>query len=82
MHVRNVNGLPDDLPLFTLQGGMNRVRLHGFDRWMINVFQCGLAARAQRTQDENRMLAALECGDNYVSKENLAAVLDLWKARK
>lgn len=74
--VRKANALADSIPLFTLQGGMDRTKLHGVYKMMINMLTKGLSEKAQRSEQEEKMLILLQEGGNYVSEENLFAVLD------
>ena len=73
--VRNVNKIPENIPLFTLQGGMDRSKLRGIHKWMIQMLQKGLSAQAQRSESEERMLCLLAQDANYVSEENLSALM-------
>ncbi|MBO5070294.1 MAG: hypothetical protein J6C37_08020 [Roseburia sp.] len=73
--VRKAISLPESTPLFTIQGGMDHSKLHGINKMMINMLIKGLKAKAERSEDEERMLSLVQKGGNYVSEENLAAVL-------
>ena len=72
--VKNANRLEADMPLFTLQGGMDLSRLHGIKKFMIQMLTKGLSAKSGRTADEEAMLELIQKGGDYVSEENLAAV--------
>ena len=76
--VRKAAGIPAETPLFTLQGGMDHVRLRGINRFMINML-VKMLENKQRTADEEAMLALIKKGGNYVGEEHLAAVLE-WYA--
>lgn len=73
------NNIPDDLPIFTLQGGFDITRLKGIHKMMMNVMiktaGKGLSEKENRTHDEDVMLDMLLHGGNYVSEENLVDVL-------
>lgn len=73
--VRKAISLPESTPLFTIQGGMDHSKLRGINKMMINMLIKGLKAKAERSDDEERMLSLVLKGGNYVSEENLAAVL-------
>ena len=78
--VRKTNALPDEMPVFVLQGGFDRKRLHGIYKLMMTVMKNTvgkpLARKPDRTPDEDTMLDLLENGGSRVSPENLSSVLD------
>lgn len=67
--------LPDDAPVFTVQGGMDHQRLTGGYKLGISILTRVMAAKKNRTPDEDKMLALLQKGGNYVSEKELTAVL-------
>ena len=77
--VRKSNNLPQGLPLFTLQGGFDLKKLRGVYKLMMLVMSKTvakkLAAKPDRTPDEEDMLDLFQNGDNRVSLENLRPVL-------
>ena len=73
--VRKTTSIPEDIPLFTLQGGFDRSKLKGVDKLMITLLTKGLASQKQRSDQEKRMLELLSKDANYVSTENLAGIL-------
>ena len=73
--VRKATAIPTDIPLFTLQGGMDRGRLKGMDKLLISMLTKGLSDQKQRSAQEERMLELLRRDESYVSPENLADVL-------
>ena len=73
--VRNATSIPEGIPLFTLQGGIDRSRLKGMDKLMISMLTKGLASQKQRSAQEERMLELLSRDESYVSLENIAEVL-------
>lgn len=77
--VRKACRLAENVPVFTLQGGMDTARLQGPYRFAIKLLRKGMAAKKNRTPDEERMLELLIKGGDYVSEENLSAVL-AWAA--
>ncbi|MGM9650733.1 MAG: hypothetical protein ACI3VX_02200 [Faecousia sp.] len=79
--VRKATSIPADIPLFTLQGGMDRSRLKGMDKLMISMLSKGLASQKQRSAQDDRMLELLRRDESYVSPENLAGVLQWYKER-
>ena len=73
--VRKATSIPVDIPLFTLQGGIDRSRLKGMDNLMISMLTKGLASQKQRSAQDERMLELLSRDESYVSLENIAEVL-------
>ena len=77
--VRKTNALPAGLPLFTLQGGFDMAKLHGIYKFMMTVMAKTmgkrLAAKADRTAEEDRMLELLIHGGSCVREEHLKDVL-------
>lgn len=79
--VRKATAVAEDVPLFTLQGGIDRGKLRGMDKLMISMLTKGLASQKQRSAQDDRMLDLLSRDESYVSPENLAAVLQWYKER-
>lgn len=77
--VRKATSVPEDIPLFTLQGGIDRNRLKGMDRLMISMLTKGLTAQKQRSAQDDRMLELLSRDESFVSPENLADVLQWYE---
>ena len=77
--VRKSNNLPQGLPLFTLQGGFDLKKLRGVYKLMMLVMSKTvvkkLAAKPDRTPEEDDMLELFQNGGNRVSLENLRPVL-------
>lgn len=73
--VRKATDIPGDMPLFTLQGGMDRGQLRGVHKMMIRMLEKGLSAQKQRSEQEEHLLTLLQQNRNYVNVENLDAVL-------
>ena len=79
--VRKATAIAEDIPLFTLQGGIDRGRLKGMDKLMISMLTKGLASQKQRSAQDDRMLELLNKDESYVSPENLAEVVQWYKAQ-
>ena len=77
--VRKATSIPVDIPLFTLQGGIDRGRLKGMDKLMISMLTKGLASQKQRSAQDDRMLELLSRNESYVSSENIAEVLQWYR---
>ena len=77
---RKANRVPDGVPVFTLQGGFDFARLTGIYRTMMKTFikvvGGQLAAKADRTPDEDLVLELLHHGGSCVGEAHLEAVLD------
>ena len=78
--VRKGNAIPENIPLFTLQGGFELNKLHGIYKFMMNTMKRTvgkkLAAKPDKTADEQDMLDLLLRGGSRVSEENLRPVLE------
>ena len=79
--VRKATSIPEGIPLFTLQGGIDRGRLKGMDKLMISMLTKGLASQKQRSAQDDRMLELLSRDESYVSLENLSEVLQWYRER-
>ncbi len=80
--VRKATAIPEEIPLFTLQGGMDRGKLKGINKLMITMLTKGLASQKQRSEQDDRMLELLSKDANYVSEENLAGVEQWYKGEQ
>ena len=84
--VRKSNNLPQGLPLFTLQGGFDLKKLRGVYKFMMLVMSKTvakkLAAKPDRTPDEEDMLDLFQNGGNRVSLENLRPVLAWYEEKR
>ncbi len=67
--------LPADVPVFTVQGGMDHAKLKGGFKVGISILTKVMAAKKNRTPDEDKMLDLLLKGGDYVSEKELSAVL-------
>ena len=77
--VRKATAISNDIPLFTLQGGIDRRQVKGMDKWMIAMLTKGLAGQKQRSDADERMLELLSKDASYVRAENLAGVLQWYR---
>ena len=73
--VRQTAKIPEGLPLFTVQGGMDHAKLKGMNKFMINALTKILVSKTQKSADEKAMLALLQKGGDYVDKANLSALI-------
>lgn len=78
--VRQLNAIPENISLFKLQGGFDINKLHGIYKALISIFNKSLskslAAKTDRTPDEDRMLEMMLHGGSCVSEQNLEPVID------
>ena len=84
--VRKKSGIPADIPLFTLQGNFDVKKLHGVYRPMMEIMVKtagkSLAAKKDRTPEEDDMLDMMLHGGERVKAENLSAVLNWYSAQR
>ena len=84
--VRKKSAIPAGIPLFTLQGNFDVKKLHGIYRPMMEIMVKtagkSLAAKKDRTPEEDDMLDMMLHGGERVRIENLSAVLDWYSARQ
>ena len=74
--VRKTNSLSAELPLFTLQGGMDHAKLRGINKFMINGLIKMLSSKKSLDEGETRMLMLIKTGGDLVREENLSAFLE------
>lgn len=73
--VRKTTGLDGEIPLFTLQGGMDRSALKGVYGSMIDFLIYSLEKKKEPSEKEAAMLEMLKAGGDLVREENLTAFL-------
>ena len=73
--VRNATKLPAEIPLFTLQGGMDRAALTGIYGSMIDFLIKSMEKKKNPTEKDTAMLAMLREGGDFVREENLGEFL-------
>lgn len=75
--LREKNGIPQDAALYALQGGYSPDRLRGIQKLMMRMITGSmakkLAAKADRTPEEDDLLELMQHGGSRVSPEKLAA---------
>lgn len=74
--VRKVNKIPESIPLFTMQGGMDKSSLSGIYGYMIKMLIQMTEKKENKSEDDLRMLYLLKNDQNYVCEENLTAFLN------
>lgn len=84
--VRKKSAVLATIPLFTLQGNFNVKKLHGIYRPMMEIMVKtagkSLAAKKDRTPEEDDTLDMMLHGGERVRIENLSAVLDWYHAQQ
>ena len=84
--VRKKTDVPENIPLFTLQGNFDVKKLHGVYRpmmaIMVKTVGKSLAAKKDRTPEEDDMLDMMLHGGKRVRIENLSAVLDWYSTQQ
>ena len=80
--VQKANALPEAFPLFTMQGGMDKDKLKGFDKMLINMLTKGLASQKERSTTDERMLNLLTYSENFVSEKNTADFMKWYNTNK
>ena len=73
--VRKANAIPEATSIFTVQGGMDKTKLRGINKFMINMLTKGMEAKKDKNDDDERMLYLLKNDRNYVSEDNLTAFM-------
>lgn len=76
---RAATAIPENIPLFTLQGGLDMGRLRGMNKFIITMMINGLDVKPARTDSEEAMLALLKKGGSYVSADNLHDILEWYE---
>ena len=77
--VRKNNAIPQEVPVFTLQGGFDRTKLHGIYRFMmgvmIKVMGSSLRKKENRTPEKDAMLEMVTNGGDFVDVRQLDGVI-------
>jgi len=71
--------LPAEVPVFTVQGGMDINKLKGMQKLVIKMLTKAMANKKDATPGEARMAELLQSGGDFVSEKELTAVL-AWAA--
>ena len=84
--VRKKTAVPENIPVFTLQGNFDVKKLHGIYRLMMKLMiktaGKSLAAKKDRTPEEDDMLTMLLYSGERVKLENLNAVFEWYSSQK
>lgn len=74
--VRKRTKVNSSVPLFTVQGGLDRSTLKGMDKTLINMLIKGLSKNPNKTPQDARMYELLISDKNYVNESNLDEALN------
>ena len=77
---RKACALPAEVPVFTVQGGMDITKLKGPYKLVIKMLTRAMAGKKDATPGEARMAELLQSGGDFVNEKELAAVLT-WTAK-
>lgn len=77
---RKACALPAEVPVFTVQGGMDITKLKGPYKLVIKMLTRAMAGKKDATPGEARMAELLQSGGDFVNEKELAAVLT-WAAK-
>lgn len=84
--IRKKNNIPERIPLFTLQGNFDVQKLRGMYRLsmevMVKTAGKSLAAKQDRTAEEEDMLDMMLHGGERARRENIKAVLDWYQKER
>ena len=72
---RKACALPADVPVFTVQGGMDITKLRGPYKLVIKLLTRAMASKKDASPGEARMAELLQSGGDFVSEKELTAVL-------
>lgn len=85
-YLRKTNAIPEEVPLYPVQGGFDLDRLHGVYKLMMTIMKNtagkGLADKADRTPEEDALLDLLQNGGSRVNAENLDGILGWYEENK
>ena len=74
--VRSAEGLSDDFPLFTLQGGFSMDKLSGIYKFVMGMLVKMIEKKPEPTEEEKWMVSTIRSGGDFVSADNLSEIID------
>ena len=80
--VRKAERIPENIPLFTVQGGMDHAKLRGVYRFAINMLVRMMSKKKNKSAGEAEMLRMIIEGGDFVDEANLAAVIEWYNSVK
>lgn len=79
--VRKNNSIPEEIPVFTLQGGFDMKKLKGMHKFTMKIVRKSLkkqiAAKEEQTEDDKLIVQMLDHGGSAVSEDALMPVIEL-----
>lgn len=79
VEVRKAISLPAEIPLFTLQGGMDHSRLRGINKFMISMLLKMLQKNQNPTEEDLRMLDLVKNGGYFVSPNHTGSFMQWYE---
>lgn len=80
--VRKANKIPESIPVFTMQGGMDKSKLNKGYLFGINILTKAVAKKKNPTEDDKRMLYLLTHDKDCVSPDNTAEFMTWYNKNK
>lgn len=84
--VRRANSVPENIPVFTMRGGVDYKKLRGINKMIMKAITKGaannLAADVERTEEERIMLELMVHGGSYVTEEAMTALLEWYDSNR
>lgn len=81
--MRKASGVPDNVPVFSLQGGFDIRKLHGIYKLMMKIMVKAIVKEAmekpKKTQKDLELAEIMQNGGSYVNQDNLSAILEWYK---
>ena len=74
--VRKAIKLHNDIPLFTLQGGMDYEKLVGINKIMIDGLTKAISSKKEKSEKDSAMLELLTTSGDFVEENNLSSVIE------
>lgn len=78
--VRDAFKIPDNIQLFTVQGGIDKTKLHGVNNLLIRMLLSGLSKQENRTPQDQRIYELLREDADYVCEDNLKEMFEYYEA--
>ena len=80
--IRQANGIPENTPLFTLEGNLRPGELHGLYKILIGMMLHGLEGNKKRSAEEDKMLAIMTGEEDRVRPAMLDGITEWYESNK
>ena len=80
--IRQANGIPENMPLFTLEGNLRPNELHGFYKVLIGMMLHGIEGNKKRSAEEEKMLDIMKGEDDRVRPAMLDGITEWYESNK